>query len=208
MKKLLTPIIIVVLALVCMALLDRSCGNRAELKRLIANAAEARRIDEADAKMRDALEAEQGKVMAEQAEKIASLLANAGKPSPAEKAKDVEIAELKRRMTESEASGDVVQALAEAKQTIAALEVKSTLAEERHKSDLFNLNADWEVKFNALKTISDARLDTIKIRNNRIASLESLSAGYAHTIKINQFWAFVGKYGSPVAFGLGLIFGR
>lgn len=208
MKKLLAPIVIVALILVCMMLLDRNCNSTAALVKAKADAAEARRIDEADNQLRNTLEAEQNQVILDQGKKISDLLANAGKPTPAEKVKDAEIVELKRRMVQNEASGNTAQALAEAKQVIVALEVKFSLAEDRHKTDMFSLDAAWQTKFNALQTIADARLVTIGIKDKRIIALENLCSEYARTIKLNKFWVAVGKYGWPVPFIAGLVAGK
>jgi len=208
MKKYLPYILIVALILLGLIFLGRSCRSSAALVKAMADAAEARRVDEADDQLRDAIEAEQNAIIAVKTAKIAALLADAGKPTRAEKAKDAEITELKRRMAESEVSGNTVQALAEAKQVIVALEVKFSLAQESHKAEMFSLDAAWQVKFNALKVISDARLVTIGIKDKRIIALENLCSEYVHTIKLNKFWVAVGKYGPPIAFVGGLIAGK
>ena len=205
MKKYLPYILIVALILLGLMFLDRACNSSAALVKAKADAAEAKRADAVDDQRRDAIEAEQNAVIAAKTAKIAALLAEVGKPTPAEKAKDAEITELKRRMAESEASGNTVQALTEAKRVIAALEVKFSLAEDSHKIAMFSLDAAWQTKFNALQTIADARLVTIGIKDKRIIALENLCSEYVHTIKLNKFWVAVGKYGPPITFVGGLI---
>jgi hypothetical protein len=208
MKKYLPYILIVALILFGLIFLDRSFRSSAALVKARAEAAEAKRVDAADDQIRDAIEAEQNAVIAVKTAKIAALLANVGKPTPAEKAKDAEITELKRKMAESEGSGNAAQALAEAKQVIAALEAGKFSLAQSHKADMFSLDAAWQMKFNALQAISDARLVTIGIKNKRIIALENLCSEYVHTIKLNKFWVAVGKYGPPISFVGGLIAGK
>jgi hypothetical protein len=208
MKKYFPYILIVALILLGLMFLDRACNTSAALVKAKADAAEAKRADAADDQMRDVIEAEQNAVIAAKTAKIAALLADAGKPTPGERAKDAEITELKRRMAESEASGNTAQALAEAKQVIVALEVKFSLAQESHKAEMFSLDAAWQVKFNALQTIADSRLVTIDIKDKRIVALENLCSEYVHTIKLNKFWVAAGKYGPPITFVVGLIAGK
>jgi len=208
MKKLIVPILIAALSLLCLVTIPRSCNSNAALVQAKADAEEAKRIDEADNQMRDALEAEQNAIIAGKTAKIAALLADAGKPTPAEIAKDAEIAVLKKKMAESEAAGDIVGALAQAKQTIVALEFTLALVKDQHKADLFRLDAEWQGKFDALKVSYDARGISLAVKDDRIFKLENLCAEYAHTIKVNKFWAAVGKYGPPVAFVAGIILGK
>ncbi len=179
MKRLIVPFLISALAFGCLIFLDQSCRADAELSKAKAAAAEAKRIDEADAKRRDALEAGQAQTIAEGSKKIAELLANAGKPTPAEKEKDREIVALKGEVATLKAQGDTAGALAKAEATIAALESKAELAEDRHKANIMDLNAEWQAKFNALQAIADARLTTIGVKDERIAALENEVSKYA-----------------------------
>jgi len=91
-----------------------------------------------------------------QTAKIAELLGNAGKPSETEIAQDKIIAEQKRRLAEFEVQGNLPAALEAAKSEIQAWSDKFTLAEGRHETELFDLNAAWTVKYNAQVTISES----------------------------------------------------
>ena len=209
MDKRIVPIIAITGALVlCLVLIDKSRSSQAALVKAKADAAEAKRIDAEDEQRRDALEAQQGAIIANQTSKISALLANIGKPTPKEIAKDAEIAALKRQMAESEEAGDIVGALAQAKQTIAALELRFSLVEERRRADMFNLNAEWQTKFDALQVIADARLNTITIKDDRIVKLETALGESERIRKAGKFWIALGKYGSPVAFVAGIILGK
>ena len=102
------------------------------------------------------LVADQKAIIATKDKRIAEILADAGKPTPAEKEKDKTIAGLAAKVAALEAQGDLAGALSAAKDEIHAWSEKFSLAEERHKSDLFNLNAEWQGKFDAQVKISDA----------------------------------------------------
>lgn len=130
---------------------------RAKLDVTVTEAEYNQLVKEADAQHKADLEkiALQETVVTQQNQEIARLLAAAGQPTPEEIAKDREIAELRRKMAEQEAGGDLAGALATAKDTIKQWEVKFNLAEERHKGELFALNAAWEVKYAAQVKISD-----------------------------------------------------
>lgn len=209
MDKRVGPIIAITAGLViCLILLDKSRNATAALVKAKADAAEAKRIDEADDQMRDALEAEQNAVIAAKTAKIAELLANAGKPTAAEIAKDAEIAALKKKMAEFEAAGDTAGALAQAHLTISGLEFLLTTAEERNKGDLFRLNGEWQGKFNALQAIADARFVTIVTKDNRIAKLEIAFGESERIRKAGKFWIAIGKYAPPVTFVVGIILGK
>ena len=91
-----------------------------------------------------------------QTAKIAELLGNAGMPTATEIAQDKIIAEQKRRLAEFEAQGNLPAALEAAKSEIQAWSDKFTLAEGRHETELFDLNAAWTVKYNAQVTISES----------------------------------------------------
>lgn len=88
--------------------------------------------------------------------KIAELLGNAGKPSPSEVAKDKTIAEQQRKIAAFEEQGDLVGALAASKAESRAWAEKFLLAEERHKTALFDLNTAWAVKYEVQITISES----------------------------------------------------
>lgn len=89
-----------------------------------------------------------------QTAKIAELLGNAGKPSPAEQAKDATIVEQESEIARLKAQGDYKAALEQSQAENRAWAEKFTLAEERHKTELFDLNAAWQGKYGAAVTIS------------------------------------------------------
>jgi len=91
-----------------------------------------------------------------QTAKIAELLGNAGKPSETEIAQNKIIAEQKRRLAEFEVQGNLPAALEAAKSEIQAWSDKFTLAEGRHETELFDLNAAWAAKYDAQVTISES----------------------------------------------------
>jgi len=91
-----------------------------------------------------------------QTAKIAELLGNAGKPSETEIAQDKIIAEQKKEIAKFKAKGDYKVALEAAEVEVRAWVEKFTLAEERYKTELFDLNAAWAAKFDAQVTISES----------------------------------------------------
>jgi len=91
-----------------------------------------------------------------QTAKIAELLGNAGIPTATEIAQDKIIAEQKRRLAEFEAQDNLPAALEAAKSEIQAWSDKFTLAEKRHETELFDLNAAWAAKYDAQVTISES----------------------------------------------------
>lgn len=96
------------------------------------------------------------KVITQQTAKIAELLSNAGKPSVSEIAKDKTIAEQQRKIVAFEEQGDLAGALTASKAESRAWAEKFTLAEGRHKTAIFDLNAAWTVKYEAQVGISQA----------------------------------------------------
>ena len=96
------------------------------------------------------------KMITLQTAKIAELLGNAGKPSPSEVEKDKTIATLKKKNAELAAAGDYKAAYEGTQTEIRAWSDKFTFAEERHKTELFDLNALWQGKFDAQVTISES----------------------------------------------------
>ena len=103
-----------------------------------------------------ALVADQKLLIAAKDKRIAAILAEAGTPSQAEQAKDAQIHDLSARVASYEAQGNLRAALDASKAENMAWAEKYSLAEERHKSDLFNLNEAWQGKFDAQVKISDA----------------------------------------------------
>lgn len=88
-------------------------------------------------------------------EEIARILANAGKPSPAEQEKDKTIAALKDKVKTLEGQGDLAGALAAAKQECDEWAAKFSLAEARHAADITALDASWAAKYKAKADESD-----------------------------------------------------
>lgn len=115
-------------------------------------------------------------VIGEQNEKIADLLAAAATPSPAEAAKDREIAELSAKVKALEAQGDLAGALAAAKTEISAWAEKFNLADGKHQDSLTALNKAWQVKFDAQVVISDAGWAAYDREHALLLGCEDLSA--------------------------------
>jgi hypothetical protein len=139
------------IALAMFFLLQQSCDLgeqvgklKGQLKVEQANSAILKKDMESLRKDKDAIIEGQNK-------KIDALLANAGKPTQAEKDKDKEIAKLKESW-----SSLSVEAQAKLHELDRAWSDKFTLAENRHKDDLFNLNHEWQVKFDAQVVICDS----------------------------------------------------
>jgi hypothetical protein len=159
MKKPL-PLILAILAAFALGLflgLTRGCkglGQDYWIERAKYDAA----VASADAQHKTDLQfvQDQKAIIAEKDKRITAILAEAGKPSQAERAKDAQISDLSARVASLESQGDLAGALSAAKDEIRVWSEKFTLAEQRHKSDLFNLNVEWQGKFDAQVKISDA----------------------------------------------------
>ncbi|MEN6560877.1 MAG: hypothetical protein ABFD52_08900 [Acidobacteriota bacterium] len=98
----------------------------------------------------------QNEVIAAQTAEISGLLAAAGKPSPAELEKDKQIATLEDHLAAYEAQGDLASALTAAKTENSAWAEKFSLAEDRHKAAIAELDSSWQVKFDAQVDISES----------------------------------------------------
>ena len=159
MKKAL-PVVIGILAAFALGLflgLTRGCKGLGQ-DYWIERAVYDKDVAAADAQHKTDLQvvADQKTIIATKDKRIAEILANAGKPTPAEKEKDKTIAGLAAKVAEYEAQGNLRAALDASKAENVAWSEKFTLAEERHKADLFNLNTEWQGKFDAQVKISDA----------------------------------------------------
>ncbi len=100
--------------------------------------------------------AKANEIVGQKDKEIAAILANADQPSPADVEKDKVIAALKKKNAELAAAGDYKTAYEGAQAEISAWSEKFTLAEERHKTELFDLNAAWTVKYEAQVVISES----------------------------------------------------
>jgi hypothetical protein len=131
-------------------LLQQSCDLGEQIGKLKGQLKEQQNIYDADKAISNGIIAEQSATISNQTKKINDLLANAGKPTPAEKEKDKEISKLKEKWSSLSA---------ECQTNLVALDKawsdKFTLAETRHKGELFSLNASWQVKFDAQVVITD-----------------------------------------------------
>lgn len=96
------------------------------------------------------------RVIGQKTAQIAELLGNAGKPTETEIAQDKIIADQKRKIAEMEEQGDLAGALVASKAESRAWAEKFALAEERHKTAIFDLNVAWTVKYEAQVTISES----------------------------------------------------
>ena len=103
--------------------------------------------------------------------KIGGLLANQGKPTAAEKAKDKTIAGLMADLEKWKKLGDCPKALGAAEQTIAEWSEKFTLAEQRHVTTVTGLNVTWSLKYDAQVTI------TVTYKTELESALRVIDAG-------------------------------
>jgi len=134
---------------------------------------------------------EQELVISGQSKKIADILANANKPTQAEKDKDKQIAALGDKIKKLEAQGDLAGALAAARQDIQAWSEKFDLAKTRYERDIESLDQAWKIKFNAQVIITD----DYKVR---LLTLESLNSKAEHrigyletTLRSSRLWGTV-----------------
>jgi chromosome segregation ATPase len=141
--------------LVLIIYVGRSCSIGGKYSRLKAEYETYRAIAREDgARMTALIETKTAEIRALTA-RIAALLEAASQPTEAEVEKDAEIAALKAQVAALEAQGDVAGALAAAKDEIAAWEVRFSLADERHRKSIFDLNAAWQAKYDAQVSISE-----------------------------------------------------
>jgi len=166
----------------------RSCDLYYQNSLLKGRYDELERITDADHGILTKENSAKDKIIKDKTKEIADLLANADKPTESEKAKDKIIAEKEKEIISLKAKGDYKGALEKAEAEIKAWSEKFTLAEERHKNDLFNLNASWQIKFNAQVDISDGwkkdRDNEYRLRGlaeKRIGGLES-------SLRWSRFW--------------------
>jgi hypothetical protein len=187
--------------------LTRSCGGldkdywveRAIYDRDIAAANTQHKVDVQ-------LVASQKLIIAARDGQIAEILANAGKPTLAEVEKDGTIARLAAKVAVLEARGDLAGALSAARDEIRAWSEKFSLAERRHGADLFNLNAEWQGKFDAQVKIGDAgwaaygrehairmSCDSLRIKAERAANAGGIVAKIEGTVILGVVGYFGGR---------------
>jgi hypothetical protein len=156
-------------------------------------------MGEASAKA-EKLKEQQDKVIAEQNARIEKLLADVGKPTPEEVAMGGTIAAQEREIARLKAKEDYKAALEVAQAEILNWSSKFTLAEERHKQDIFNLNAAWQVKYDAQVVISNTNWDLyFKEHELRLKGDESIKV-LEGDLKLSRFWVRAEKV---VIVGLG-----
>jgi len=100
--------------------------------------------------------ASQDKIIVEQTKKIIAILTNTGQLTETEIAQDKIIAEQKKEIARFKAKGDYKAALEQSQAENRAWAEKFTLAEGRHETELFDLNAAWAAKYDAQVTISES----------------------------------------------------
>ncbi len=132
--------------------------------------------------------AKQNQVIEDKTKEIEKIKAEALKPSAGEIEKDKVIAAQNKKLAELEAQGDLAGALSAAKLEIQAWSEKFTLAEERHKSDLFNLDSAWQAKFDAQVIISDGWKKDRDNENALRVLAEKRIGGLESSLKITRFW--------------------
>lgn len=145
-----------VVLLLLVVFLGRSCAIRGKYLELKGEYKTLKAISDEDRKQLNAVIAAKSAEIEQLTKKISDIIANAGQPSQAEVEKDQQIAELSAKVHALEAQGDLAGALAASKAECAQWAAKFTLAEERHKADIFNLNTAWQAKFDAQVVISDS----------------------------------------------------
>ena len=189
--------VIVLIAGLCF----RSCNLYNQNSLLRGRYQELRRITNADHDILTKENSAKDKIIKNKTGEIADLLANADKPTESEKAKDKIIAEKEKEIARLKAKGDYKAALEQSQAENRAWSEKFTLAEERHKKDLFNLNASWQIKFDAQVNISDGwkkdRDNEFRLRilaEKRIGGLES-------SLRWSRFW----KTGTTILAVVGVI---
>lgn len=145
-----------------------------------------------------AISIEDGKLLAERigaktaeiealTRKIADIIAQAGRPSEAEIEKDKTIAVLRKQVATLESQGDLAGALTASKAECAEWSKKFTLAEERHKSEMFNLNATWQAKYDAQVGISEAWKAQCEREGQLRLLAEGMNGVLERKVKIMQF---------------------
>lgn len=145
-----------VVLLLLVVFLGRSCAIRGKYLELKGEYKTLKAISDEDRKQLNAVIAAKSAEIEQLTKKISDIIANAGQPSQAEVEKDQQIAELSAKVHALEAQGDLAGALAASKAECAQWAAKFTLAEERHKADIFNLNTAWQAKFDAQVSISES----------------------------------------------------
>ena len=215
MKKLLGPVIIAALLILCLTFLDRACNSNAALVKAKADYAELKRITEADHAM------SLDRMAALEADKLA-LQGQVDAKQVVIEARDTTIASLRGKVTTSNIENEKLRT-----EVQPVIDANPALAEFVASLDAGIVLRDYliveqEGQINALKEqgrLKDERFAVqVKLTEEwrtqyenehalRIAS-EGLCEDYAHALKVNKLWAAVGKYGPPVAFIAGIICGK
>jgi len=196
-----TAIIIGGLTLIVIIAVARSCRLTDKLSILEGQHEILTETANSLAKSHAELEAETKKILAAKDAEIAAIKAAAGKPTPAEIAKDTTIAAQQAKIATLEAQGDIAGALATAKAEIAEWASKFTLAEERHATAIAALDAAWVSKFNVQVKLTDswkaryeneARLHDISRQELGIVSRKLQAARFTGTLKSGLVVALAG----------------
>ena len=175
-------------AVIIAILFLRSCSLYDQNSVLKGQYRELKKITDADHVLLTAKIASQYKIIRDKTKEIADLLANAGKPTEAEKEKDVVIVAKEKEIARLKALGDYKAALEQSQAENKAWSEKFTLAEERHKKGLFDLNAKWTAKFDAQVVISnDWKND--RDNENRLRLLAEKRIGKLESsLRWSKFW--------------------
>jgi len=175
-------------AVIIAILFLRSCSPYDQNSVLKGQYRELKKITDADHVLLTAKIASQYKIIKDKTKEIANLLASAGKPTEAEKEKDAVIVAKEKEIARLKALGDYKAALEQSQAENKAWSEKFTLAEERHKKDLFDLNAKWAAKFNAQVVIgNDWKND--RDNENRLRLLAEKRIGKLESsLRWSKFW--------------------
>ncbi len=134
---------------------------------------------------------------------IGDLLAEAQKPSPAEKEKDKQIAQLQTQVAAYEAQGDLAAALAASKAESKAWASKYSLAVGMHQESLSALNKAWQAKFDAQAQALNTWKAAYEQENTLRLAAESIVGKLTKQAKKTKAEKWVQRAGYAVAFVLG-----
>jgi hypothetical protein len=163
-----------------------------------------RQIVKADMEIHGKLETEKNAIVEKQDKQIKGLLANVGKPTPAEIGKDKEITNLKKEVAQYESQGNLRAALDASKEENRQWEIRFSLAEEQHKKEIFSLNIAWEIKFDAQFVLTDSWKKQYTNEHNLRIKGEGLTSRAERGWKWAKLWSGVKSVGLVILGGLWL----
>jgi low affinity Fe/Cu permease len=215
MKKLVAPIVIAALLLLCLTLLDRACNSDAALVKAKADYADLKRTTEADHALALGRIADLERTSAEYVEEISTYQVEIA-------ARDTTIATLRGKVTTTDSENarlrtevqpviDANPALAEFVASLdAGIVLRNALIVEQD-AQIKDLKEQGRLKDERLsiqvRLTDEWKAAYDKEHALRVAS-EGLCGVYASRVKRDKIWIAVGKYGPPIAFAVGIIAGK